>query len=191
MNNMEKNNLMIDAKIEAILFYKGEAISIKKISNILNVSEQEIKDAILILKDNLKNRGIVLLERGDEIMLGTHGDMSDIVESFQKEELSKELSKASLETLSIILYKDSVTRQEIDYIRGVNSGFILRNMLIRGLIEKEVNPKDARTYIYKPTFELMSYMGVKSVSMLPNYQKINETLSQKIAEIGAKDSTLE
>jgi chromosome segregation and condensation protein ScpB len=64
-------------------------------------------------------------------------------------------------------------------------------MLIRGLIEKEVNPKDARTYIYKPTFELMSYMGVKSVSMLPNYQKINETLSQKIAEIGAKDSTLE
>ncbi len=65
MNNMEKNNLMIDAKIEAILFYKGEAISIKKISNILNVSEQEIKDAILVLKDNLKNRGIVLLERSE------------------------------------------------------------------------------------------------------------------------------
>src|SRR3989344_2266540 len=110
----------LESKIEAILFFKGEPISREKLASILKVSKEEIRDALESLRINLENRGIVLQENGTEIMLGTHPEMSAIVENLQKEELNKELSKASLETLSIILYKNGANRAEIDYIRGVN-----------------------------------------------------------------------
>jgi len=93
-----------------------------------------------------------------------------------KEELNKELSKASLETLSIILYKNGVGRSLIDYIRGVNSSFTLRALSIRGLIEKSIDKEDSRRYIYKPTFELLSFMGVKSVEELPDYELVNKSI---------------
>jgi segregation and condensation protein B len=179
------NNL--ESKIEAILFFKGEPVSRKKLSEILSsfakasdgqgkFGQSEIDNAIESLKENLKNRGVVLLEKENEITLGTAPELSKLIEGLQKEELNKDLSKASLETLSIVLYKNGVSRAEIDYIRGVNSSFTLRALSIRGLIEKTIDIKDNRRYIYKPSFELMSYMGIKSMEELPDYQEINNSI---------------
>jgi segregation and condensation protein B len=123
------------------------------------------------------------MEKGDEITLGTNPEFSKLIEHLQKEELKKDLSKASLETLSVVLYKNSVTRAEIDYIRGVNSSFTLRMLSIRGLVEKSLDPKDNRRYIYKPTFELLSFMGVKNVEELPEYKEINENLVETSAKM--------
>ncbi|OGI95013.1 hypothetical protein A2917_01365 [Candidatus Nomurabacteria bacterium RIFCSPLOWO2_01_FULL_42_17] len=175
----------IEKKIEAILFWKGEPIARKKLSEILKVEETEINKGVEKLKENLKDRGIVLLEKekparnassiadaGGEIMLGTAPELSDLIENLQKEELNKELSKASLETLSIVLYKNGVSRAEIDYIRGVNSSFTLRALSVRGLVEKITDPKDNRRFIYKPSFELISFMGIKSVEELPGYAEV-------------------
>src|SRR3989344_3579029 len=148
----------LEQKIEAILFWKGEPMSRKRLSEILKVGQIEIHESLEKLKENLKGRGIVLIEKGDDVMLGTAPDLSDLIENLQKEELNKELSKASLETLSIVLYKNGASRSEIDYIRGVNSSFTLRALSIRGLVEKITGPKDARRYIYRPSFELLSYM---------------------------------
>lgn len=170
----------LEQKLEAILFFKGESISIKKLSSILETSEEETKEAIQNLKNNLENRGIVLLEKENEISLGTNPEISTLIENLQKEELNKELSKSSLETLSIILYKNGVSRSEIDYIRGVNSSFILRALSVRGLIEKSLDPKDTRKIIYKPSFELLSFMGVKNVEELPDYEKVNTSISAEI-----------
>ncbi|KKR79438.1 MAG: Segregation and condensation protein B, partial [Candidatus Nomurabacteria bacterium GW2011_GWA2_40_9] len=94
----------------------------------------------------------------------------------QKEELNKDLSKSSLETLSVILYKNGVNRREIDYIRGVNSSFTLRALSVRGLVERVLDPADSRRYVYKPTFELLSFMGIKSVEELPDYATVLSTL---------------
>ena len=96
----------LEQKIEAILFWKGEPISRKKLTEILKLEETEINDGIEKLKENLKDRGIVLLETEKEITLGTASELSSLIENLQKEELNKDLSKASLETLSIILYKN-------------------------------------------------------------------------------------
>ena len=123
-----------------------------------------------------------MLEKDNEISLGTAPELSDLIENLQKEELNKELSKASLETLSIILYKNGANRSEIDYIRGVNSSFTLRALSIRGLIEKITDPKDNRRFIYKPSFELLSYMGIKSVEELPDYSEVSNSI-----EIAAKN----
>jgi len=175
----------LEKKIEAILFWKGEPISVNKLADILKVSKDDIAVAVADLSLKLSDRGIVLLARDGELTLGTNVEVSALIENLQKEELNKELSKASLETLSIVLYKNGVSRAEVDYIRGVNSSFILRALSIRGLVEKSIDSKDSRRYIYKPSFDLLSYMGVKSVEELPDYGEVNssiEVAAQNLAE---------
>ncbi len=152
-------------------------MSRKKIAEILKVGEAEINEGIEKLKINLKERGVAILEKDNEITLGTAPELSDLIENLQKEELNKELSKASLETLSIVLYKNGASRGEIDYIRGVNSSFTLRALSIRGLVEKINDPKDNRRYIYKPSFELLSYMGIKSIEELPDYSEVSNSIN--------------
>ncbi len=174
------NNL--ENKIEAILFFKGEPMSRKKLSEILEVPQTELNEGIEKLKENLQNRGIVLMEKDNDISLGTAPEFSKLIKHLQKEELNKDLSKAGLEALSIILYKNGVSRAEIDYIRGVNSSFTLRALSIRGLVEKIVDTKDSRRYIYKPSFDLLSYMGVKSVEELPDWGDLNNSI-----EVAAKN----
>ncbi len=172
----------LEHKIEAILFWKGEPMSRKKLADILKVSSDEITHGIQKLKENLDTRGIVLIEQDADIMLGTAPQMSSMIEELRKEELNRDLSKASLETLSVILYKNGASRAEIDYIRGVNSSFTLRALSVRGLIEKTIDQKDSRRYVYKPSFELLSYMGVTSVEELPDYAEVNSSIN-KAAEV--------
>lgn len=174
--------MQIEQKIEAILFWKGEPISKKKLSEILSVSLEETELALQKLKENLGNRGIALLEKDGEVTLGTAPEMSTLIENLRKEELNKDLSKATLETLSIIIYKNGVSRNEIDYIRGVNSSFSLRALSVRGLIEKEVDPKDSRRFVYKPSFDLLSYMGVKSVEELPDFAEVNKDIDSAVKD---------
>ncbi|MBP6060649.1 MAG: SMC-Scp complex subunit ScpB [Candidatus Pacebacteria bacterium] len=163
----------LEQKLEAILFWKGEPMSKKKLGEILSAGVEEINEALIKLKENLQNRGIALIENGDEVMLGTTPELSSLFENLRKEELNKELSKAALETLSIVLYKNGVSRAEIDYIRGVNSSFTLRALSVRGLIEKTTDAGDTRRFIYKPSFELLSFMGVKSVEELPEFRDVS------------------
>lgn len=168
----------LEKKIEAILFWKGEPISRKKLGEILDAKPLEVNEAIEKLKNNLEGRGIVLVEKENDVMLGTIGALSSLIEDLQKEELKKDLSKSALEVLSIVLYKNGVSRSEIDYIRGVNSSFTLRMLSIRGLVERILDPKDNRRYVYKPSFELLSYMGVKSVEELPEYSVILNSIDK-------------
>ena len=151
-------------------------MSRKKLSEILKVGQAEVNEGIEKLKENLNERGITVIEKENEIMLGTAPELSELIEDLQKEELNKELSKASLETLSIILYKNGASRAEIDYIRGVNSSFTLRALSVRGLVEKITDIKDSRRYIYKPSFELLSFMGIKSIEELPEYNEVNNSI---------------
>jgi segregation and condensation protein B len=164
--------MQLSSKIEAILFYKGEPVSAKKLAILLETNEQEINNAILQLKNSLSGRGITLLSKDGEYMLGTSAEVSDIIDRVAKEELSKDIGNAGLETLSIILYKGPISRSEIDYIRGVNSTFILRNLLIRGLVERIPNPKDSRSYLYKTTFDLLSFLGISDINELPDKERI-------------------
>ena len=166
----------LEQKIEGLLFWKGEPISTKKIAEILKVKEAEVTEALSNLNQEMKSRGLILIEADGKYTLGTNPQISDLIEQLRKEELDKKLSKASLETLSIILYKNGAGRGEIDYIRGVNSSFTIRALSVRGLIEKAPDPEDARKYIYKPTHDLLSFMGVGAVQDLPNFQNIQKQI---------------
>jgi segregation and condensation protein B len=170
----------LESKIEGLLFYKGEDVTIKKLAELLEVGEASIEDALNKLDHSLLGRGLVLVRKDDKVVLGITGELSPLIEKIRKEEIAKELSKASLETLSIVLYKNGIGRSEIDYIRGVNSSFILRNLLVRGLIEKIVDSKDSRRILYRPTFEALSYMGITSIKELPNYEQVSLSLTDVI-----------
>lgn len=174
--------------IEAFLFWKNEPVSLKKLTSVFSITLDELKKEIDTLRQKLSTGGIVLIEKDDEVMLGVSGEASELIEKMTKEELSKELSKAALETLSIILYKSPVKRSEIDYIRGVNSQFILRNLEIRGLIEKKQSD-DGRANIYLPAFELLAHLGIKNIAELPEFDVLRKEVEvfESVANLNQDD----
>ena len=176
--------------IEAVLFWKGEPVSIKKLSQIFSTTEEQIFIALKQLEEKLVDRGITLIFKEDEVTLGTSKEVSGIIEKLTKEELVKDLGKAGLETLSIVIYQGPISRAEIDYIRGVQSTFILRNLMIRGLVEKVTNPKDQRSFLYKPTFEMLSYLGVSKIEEMPEFLEAKaeiESYKNNPEQLGSDD----
>lgn len=171
--------MTIAQKIEGILFATGESITKQKLASLLECDDADVVAGIASLKSHLDASGLVLIEHQGEYTLGTHPDLTTLLEQIKKEELSRELSKASIETLAIVLYREGVTRTEIDYIRGVNSGFILRNLLVRGLIEKGVDSKDSRRTVYYPTTELFTYLGVTDRASLPEYDQFSTIFTEQ------------
>ncbi|PIR38392.1 MAG: hypothetical protein COV34_02180 [Candidatus Zambryskibacteria bacterium CG10_big_fil_rev_8_21_14_0_10_42_12] len=174
---MDQHTLSLEAQIEAILFYKGEGVKESELIKTLGTDEQSFKDAVLNLRENLSGRGLTLLEHDGIIALGTAQGAHGLIEKITKEELTRDLGRAGLETLSIVLYKGPVNRREIDYIRGVNSSFILRNLLMRGLIER-VDDKAGRGYSYKPSLDLLMHLGISRIDELPDYHKVKEELER-------------
>ena len=166
------------SQIEAVLFFKGEPISVNKLALLLNAKKEDVLESIKELEKTLENRGIVLMRNGDDVMLGTSSSNSALIEKITKDELVKDIGRAGLETLSIILYRGPISRWEIDYIRGVNSNFILRNLLIRGLVERVDSEEGERSFSYRPTFELLSYLGVSKIEDLPDYMSTIASLEQ-------------
>ncbi|HDO23761.1 MAG TPA: SMC-Scp complex subunit ScpB [bacterium] len=182
-----KNSNGIDSHIEAILFLKGEPMSIKQLAKILEMDEEKVGEAVDVLRENLLGRGICLVKKENSVALATSPESSKFTKILIKGEFDSQLTKASLETLSIVVYRGPVSRSEIDYIRGVNSTFILRNLLIKGLVERVSNPCDSRSYLYKPSFLLLQYLGIQNIEELPEYNNFNETVKKFIKENGNKN----
>lgn len=170
--------MSLETSIEAILFFKAEPVSVKKLADLLDVSIEEIEAGLAALHKNLSGRGIVLVRDENEVMLETAPEVSELIEKMTKEELVRDIGKAGLETLSLVLYHGPISRREIDYVRGVNSNFILRNLLVRGLIEKSESKEGERSFVYKPTFELLSYLGVKNKEELPEYEQVRKEIKE-------------
>ncbi len=168
------NNLI--SKIEAILFLKAEPVRIQFLEKHTGAGNAEIKDALLRLEERLRDRGVRILFKEDSVMLGTAPELSALLSDIAKAELTEELSRAALETLTVILYRGPIHKSSIDFIRGVNSQFILRNLLVRGLIERVPDEKDKRILQYRPTFELLQHLGITRVSELPEYEKVHEEI---------------
>lgn len=180
-------NDKLQKEIEAILFYKGEPISLKDLVRLTEVSESEIKNALKNLGDILDGRGIVLISNNNEYSLATSPEVSSIIEKVVKDELNRDLSLASLETLSIVAYKGPVTRREIEYIRGVNSSFSLRSLLLRGLIERETSRLDERIFLYKPTTDLLLHLGIKSIEELPEWSNVQAEMKKAEESLSVKE----
>ncbi len=177
----------LDVLVESILFLKGEPVSVKELSKILEAGEEEVREALDSLDEKLSGRGICLVKKDDSVMLATAPESAKFARALVEEEFNSPLSKSALETLAIVVYKGPVSRADIDYIRGVNSSFILRNLLVRGLVERVKNPRDSRAYFYKPTFSLLRHLGVRSIEELPDRGDFVEKMEEFTASAESED----
>jgi len=171
-------NMNLEQQIEAILFYKNEPLEIKELSKLLKKGESEIKEALQNLARSLEGGGICLIMTEREVSLATSPEVKDLIEQIAKDEMSREIGKAGLETLSIILYNGPVSRREVDYIRGVNSAFILRNLAMRGLVEREQDSKDQRVFKYRASLPLLAHLGIKTADELPEFTELKTKISE-------------
>ena len=160
------------------LFAKGEPVKKEQVQKYLGLADEAFSSAIRDAAAFLEQGGLTLVDDGKEIELRTSSAMKELVEKIRKDEFSKDIGKAGIETLAIVLYRGPASRSEIDYIRGVNSSHILRSLAMRGLLRRVPHPKDDRSFLYEPTTELLAHFGISSVQELPEYAEVTAELSQ-------------
>ncbi len=160
------------SQLESILFVASKPLTVNKLAKAVQKKESEVSEALesLKLKYNGGNSGIHILSEGDKIQMATDPANAGVVDLFIKDEASGELTKAQLETLTVIAYRGPITRPELEQIRGVNCALILRNLLIRGLIEETEDPNKI-LLTYGVSIEALRHLGVNSVAELPDYEK--------------------
>lgn len=161
-------------QILSILFVAGKPVSLKELQDVLQIDESVIKEAIQEIVADNQNSGIILLAHNNKLQLASNPDHSAVVKKFLALELREKLTEAALETLAIILYKQPVSKAEIENIRGVNSQYTIRHLLIRGLIEKIQSPSDKRMQLYKTTLEFMQHLGIKDMKELPDFEELTK-----------------
>ncbi len=167
----------ISDALEALLFVYGEPMKVRKAAELLGVSEEEIEAAARILKEKAEaGGGLSLMISESGLQLATKPEFSELVQKISKEEMDSELSPASLETLAIIAYLGPVSRAEIEFVRGVNSSFILRNLSIRGLIERKSDPRRPSTFTYQSSLDFLKHIGLDTPEKLPEYEKYRDLL---------------
>lgn len=167
--------------LESLLFAVGKPLSVKELTEWLEIKESEIEEMLSKLMDkyNHKDSGIHLAMSNNKVQMITNPANGQELNAYFKAEISGELTKASLETLTIIAYRQPITREELEQIRGVNCSLIIRNLLIRGLIEAH-DAKGELATTYAVTIDFLRHMGLDSVKELPNFDKLNsnENLAQ-------------
>ena len=162
---------VIASKIEAILFVSGEEMSVQKIQKALGgkSAEEEIVAQIETLQEIYQGKGIRIIMKDGKVQMVSAPEHAEVIHALVKSHLTEELTPAALETLACIAYREPIAKQEIDELRGVNSIFSLRSLLMRGLIEKTKKGNDARTEYYRVTLDFLKKLGVEKVTNLPDY----------------------
>lgn len=166
----------LKSKILSILFVASKPVSLRELAASLDINESEIKEVIHSLVSENHNSGIIVLMHNDRLQLASNPDNSTDVKKFLSLELREKLTDAALETLAIILYKQPVSKAEIENIRGVNSQYTIRQLLIRGLIEKTASANDKRMSHYKTTLEFMQHLGIKDMNELPDFEELTKNI---------------
>ena len=181
----------LEVLIESLLFFKGGVLSVKELVKAAKASEAEIKSALTSLGASLEGRGIRLVKERDSVMLVTAPESHEAVEKMRREELEGPLGKAGLETLAIVIHRGPLSRGDIEYVRGVNCTSILRTLMIRGLIERIENPTDRRGFLYRATADLPAYLGVSTLSDLPEFENSKLKIEKIFAERDAVDENFQ
>lgn len=169
------------ARLETLLFSYGEPLEIKKIAKLLGLENEECETAVAELEKLLtegSSRGLMLARTKNQVQLLTKPEHHKVAQKILEEEFREELSPAALEALSLVAYLGPIQRSLIDYIRGVNSSFTLRSLLVRGLIGRTANPEKGNVYDYTVSFEFLKHMGLAKVEELPEYERYKNILKE-------------
>jgi len=170
------------AAAHALLFASGEPLEKKRLAELLEIKEKELDVVLRTMAGLLKGSGLSLIETATEVELRTSPEAAPIVKKLRESDLSRDLGKASMETLAVIAYQEGATRGEIDWVRGVNSSTSLRTLLMRGLIEGREDERDKRRIRYSVTTEALSHLGIAHTDDLPRAAELKTASSALINE---------
>lgn len=162
-------------KVISILFLSGDAVSVKKLADFFGISKEEVLENAPFVKTKLEEIGLTLLVSNEGLAITTKQEQSALIESWTKEELQGELTPAALQVLTLVAYLGYPTREQISYIRGVQSSQSIRALTVRGLITRVGE-------ICSLTAESLKQLGITKVEELPEYEAMHARLLEKIQE---------
>lgn len=176
------------ANLEALLYLAGDdGIDKEILGNLLEVKIEKLDKLLKQLSRKLENDqdcGLKLLQINNSLKLATRPEVSKVVEKYFQKDVSKTISQSALEILSIVAYRQPITRVEIDEIRGVNSSGAIQTLVWRGLI-KTNGKKDAPGHpnLYVTTDYFLQYFGYQSLADLPVIEDFEDDLNSDSDEI--------
>jgi segregation and condensation protein B len=162
--------------IEALLFTFGDPIESKEIAKVLDIPTKKTDELLLEMKNEFDyaRRGIRIVKFNNSYQLGTRVEHHEWIQAIVVDRHKRSLSNAALETLSIIAYKQPVTKSEIDYIRGVKSDRSVETLIGRKLVvDKGRLDKPGKPIIYGTTDEFLKYFGLQTLKELPDVEDFN------------------
>lgn len=180
--------------IESLLFVSGEPMKLARIAKICEVPKENVATEIEALNAeyNTSQRGLSIVKKDDLVQLATNPGNAEFVSQLVSGELGSELSRSALEVISIVAYRGPITRSQIELIRGVNCSYVLRSLLVKGLVERK-ETADTRGYLYEISFDFLKSLGITGVQELPEWEslskneKIEELLRDSEQQIETKD----
>jgi segregation and condensation protein B len=175
----EENTVEFKSLVESLLFVADRPVPISDLAEALQADEGEVKDTLQSLDTEYQARGIRLQYKGNEVQMVSAPEAGPHIERFLGLEISGRLSTAALETLSIVAYRQPVTRMQVEAIRGVHSDGVLRSLVRRGLIEQVGRQETVgRPILFGTTFEFLQQFGLQRLEELPDWQELARALGE-------------
>lgn len=163
MNSMSQH-------IEALLFTAGEPVSFQDLAKLLNAKEDAIAQSLAEIKQALDSHGISLLLTNTHAQLVTSASVAEFLTQFAGQD-GEDLSRAAMETLAVIAYRGPISRYDIDAIRGVDSRRMIRQLLLRGLLQQTRTAGQAS--LYDVSEDALMKLGVTSKQELPEFELLS------------------
>lgn len=174
---IEKPIVRLEAILEALLFVSPGPVTPAQLAMAAEHTAEEVMDCLHRMETQYRSeRGLRLQWHAGKVQLTTAPELSGLVEKFLGLEATARLSRAALETLAIVAYRQPVTRPGIDSIRGVNSDGVLKSLLSKGLLQETGRSEGpGRPILYGTSSEFLQHFGLASLSELPPYDQLDET----------------
>jgi segregation and condensation protein B len=185
--------MKLTTQLESLLFITNRPLTIKQLSELTAAEAAAVQAALVELaeKYNPEDSGVKLVANNQEYQLLTNAETSELTTQFIKQETTGDLTPAQLEALTVIAYRGPVSKAELEIIRGVNCTLILRNLMIRGLVECNTDKKNGVVQ-YSITFDFLKHLGLSSVRELPDYDKLNQDENlQKLLAAATQETVTE
>jgi segregation and condensation protein B len=178
--NLKTNTQLLEANLEGLLFVAAGPVTVSQLAETLELSSEDIVAGLQNLAQNyLHDGGLSLQWHAGHVQLTSAAFLAPVIERFLGLEAIAKLSRPAIETLTIIAYRQPVTRPSIDAIRGVSSDGVLKSLLNKGLVQ-EVGRMDGpgRPILYGTTTDFLQHFGLKSLTDLPPYELLEDREEQ-------------
>ena len=165
--------------VENVLLAADQPINASELSKIFldGTDKDQLQSILDELREEYNSRNLQIMEVADGYQLCTRHEYNDWIRKYLKLDRSSRLSQPSLDTLSIIAYKQPLTRQEVDDIRGVDSSGVLKTLLEKKVIGPAGRKKvPGRPIMYRTTQKFLEYFGLKDLSDLPTLEDLREEM---------------